>query len=442
MPQATFNFPAGFLWGTATAAHQVEGNNRNNDWWAWEDQPGHIAHEQRSGLACDWWGGRWREDFDRAKETGQNAHRLSIEWSRIQPTPDRWDEDALERYRSMLRGLYERGITPMVTFFHFTLPVWLAERGGWEAEDTPALFAAFVSKAAEALKEYCTLWITLNEPNVYIYAAYLEGQFPPGRHDFQAGMQVYANLLCGHALAYHAIHRVQREARVGVAFHFRPMHAAGPLKLLDNIPIKISGRVFNQAFPLAVMDGKLRLFTKTIHVPEAEHSSDFFGVNYYTTDEVKFNLLRGKDFFMQRRFPEGAELSDTGFIANVPEGLFEVLKWARRFHQPIIITENGVEDADDHLRPRYLIEHVHQVWRAVNFNWQIKGYFHWSLVDNFEWERGWTQRFGLWGLDVETQQRIRRKSVDVYAAICKQNALAYETVETYTPELLSKLFPG
>ena len=443
MPQATFNFPVGFLWGTATSSHQVEGNNRNNDWWAWEEQPGRIARDHRSGLACDWWGGRGREDRDRAKETGQNAHRLSIEWSRIQPTPDRWDEDALERYRVIMRGLYERGITPMVTFFHFSLPMWLAERGGWEHAETPALFTTFVRKAAEALKEYCTLWITINEPNVYMYEAYVEGLFPPGKKDLQAALRVYANLLLGHAMAYHELHRLQREARVGVAIHFRPMHPAGPLTFLDNIPARLSGQIFNEAFPLATADGKLRLVTKTVHIPEAAHTADFLGVNYYTLDQVRFNLLRGKDFFMERFFTPGAALSDTDYLANEPTGLFEVLKWgSRRFNQPIIITANGGEAADDHLRPRYLMEHIHQTWRAVNFNWQIKGYFHWSLVDNFEWERGWTQRFGLWGLDVDTQQRIRRKSVDLYAAICKQNGLSYETVETYTPELISSLFPG
>ncbi len=136
MPRATFTFPGGFLWGTATSAHQVEGNNLNNDWWAWEQQEGSILNGDRSGRACDWWAGRWREDFDRAHETYQNAHRLSVEWSRIQPEPDRWDESALDRYRQMLLGLKERNMVAMVTLHHFTNPLWLAEMGGWENEAT------------------------------------------------------------------------------------------------------------------------------------------------------------------------------------------------------------------------------------------------------------------------------------------------------------------
>ena len=442
MPQATFHFPAGFLWGTATSSHQVEGNNRNNDWWAWEEQPGRILNGHRSGLACDWWGGRWREDLDRARETGQNAHRLSIEWSRVQPSADRWDEDALDHYRTILRGMHERGLMPIVNFFHFSLPLWLSEQGGWENDDTPGLFARYVRKSVEALREYTSTWMTINEPNVYAYEGYLVGLFPPGKQDLQATMKVLYNLLRGHAMAYREIHSTQREARVGLALAVRPLRPAGPLTFLDSIAARLGSQFFNDAFADALIDGKLNMVFKTLRVPEAAGTQDYVGVNYYTMDLVRLNLLRRKDFFTERFFPPGAELSDTGFIANVPEGMFETIRWARKFKLPILVTENGVEDADDHLRPRYLIEHIHQVWRAVNFNWPVKGYFHWTLVDNFEWERGWTQRFGLWGLDVETQQRIRRRSVDLYAAICRQNALSSEMVEAFVPALLPKLFPG
>src|SRR5512143_234568 len=177
MIDATYTFPRGFLWGTASAAHQVEGNNTNNQWWAWE-QAGHTAGT--SGPACDWWSGRWREDFDRAAETGQNTHRLSVEWSRIQPEPDQWDESALEHYRLMLQGLHQRGLTPMVTLHHFTHPLWLTELGAWETQAVVPLFERFVRKTVEALKEYCTLWCTINEPNAYAGLGYVTGAMPPG----------------------------------------------------------------------------------------------------------------------------------------------------------------------------------------------------------------------------------------------------------------------
>ncbi len=441
MASASFHFPAGFLWGSATAAHQVEGSNTNNNWYAWEEEPGRIIHGQRSGLACDWWGGRWKEDMDRAAEGGQNAHRLSIEWSRIQPTPEHWDEDALEHYRQMVRGMVERGLTPMVTLHHFTDPLWLMEQGGWENPNTPELFAKFTAKAVEALKEYVSLWVTINEPNCYFYFGYVDGAFPPGKKNIGAANKVLCNLVRGHAAAYRAIHEIQREARVGFALNYRSFKPAKPWFPLDRAQAALRHNMWNNSFTNALVDGKVRYLGKTTRIPAAAKTQDYLGVNYYSRDLVEFNLLKPGDFFARSFYPPEAELSTTGFLANVPNGMFEALKWARGYDLPIIITENGVEDTDDRLRPRYLIEHLHQTWRAANFNWPVKGYFYWSQVDNFEWERGWTQRFGLWGLDVATQARIRRPSVDLYAEICRENGISAEMVQRYAPQIYDKLFP-
>ncbi len=441
MADATVHFPRGFLWGTATSAHQVEGNNTNNNWWAWEQQAGHIRNGDKSGLACDWWGGRWKEDLDRAAETGQNAHRFSIEWSRIQPAPDRWDEDALERYRSMLRGMLDRGLTAMITLHHFSNPLWLEEQGGWENDDTPQKFGVFVRKAVEALKEYASYWVTINEPNVFAFSAYALGLFPPGKTDTSSAFRVMTNLLRGHALAYRIIHEIQPEARVGLSMHYRSILPASASPL-DRWAAGFQSRMFNDMFPRAARDGKLRLIYKTVKVPEAAKTQDFLGVNYYTRDLMSFDLRHASTLFGHRYYRPDAELSGTGFFANEPEGFFEALKWGLQFNIPMLVTENGVEDAKDKIRPRYLAEHIMQMWRAVNFNWPVKGYFHWTLVDNFEWERGWTQRFGLWGLDVETQARIRRPSVDFFAEICKENGLSSGMVAKYCPEVSGKLFPG
>ena len=220
----TFHFPHGFLWGAATSAHQVEGANTNNQWYAWE-QAGRT--QGPSGLACDWWGGRWREDFDRAAETGQKAHRLSVEWSRIQPAPDLWDEQALERYRLMLRGLHERGMSAMVTLHHFTHPLWLEERGAWLNEDVVSAFEKFVRKTVEALKEYCSLWCTINEPNVYAGLGYVIGNMPPGGGGLKLAIRVQANMARAHAAAYHGgvgIHTAYpgKGHEIRLPLHIRP----------------------------------------------------------------------------------------------------------------------------------------------------------------------------------------------------------------------------
>jgi len=441
MPTAAFHFPRGFLWGTATAAHQVEGSNTNNNWWKWE-QEGHTAN--KSNLADDWWGGRWKEDFDRAVEGGQNAHRLSVEWSRIQPAPDRWDEDALERYRAMLRGLRERNMTAMVTLHHFTDPLWLAELDGWESPEAATHFEKFVRKTVEVLKEYVNLWCTINEPNVYALEGWVDRKFPPGKSDLKLAMKVEANLLRGHAAAYHAIHELQPEARVGFAHHHRPMVPRYPWFPLDVLERNIHFSAISTVFPSALASGVMRTPIGNARIPEARGTQDFLGLNYYSQDTVAFDLRQPGELFGRRYYPKDSDLAEGGMNANIPEGLFTSLRWAVKTfpNLPILITENGIEDARDTLRPRYMAGHIHQVWRAVNFTWPVKGYFWWSLVDNFEWERGWTQRFGLWELDVETQARRKRPSADLYAAICKENGLTSDMVQKYCPEIFAGMFPG
>ncbi|MDH5508701.1 MAG: glycoside hydrolase family 1 protein [Anaerolineae bacterium] len=442
MAEATFNFPRGFMWGTATSSHQVEGNNHNNTWWAWEQEPGRIAGGDTSGLACDWWGGRWRQDFDRAAESGQNAHRLSIEWSRVQPKPNRWNEAALDRYRQMLRGLHERGMRPVVTLHHFSDPLWLAEQGGWENPRTITHFAVYASRVVEALKSYADIWVTINEPNVFATLGYVLGLFPPGKRDLNAAFQVMTNMAKAHASTYHAIHAIQPQAQVGLAVNYRGFDPARPWFPPDQFSAGLLSRLYNNFFPQAAKNGDLRFITKHRKLPQAKNTLDFLGINYYTAENVSFAPLSPAELFCRRAFPVGADLSPSGDIANRPEGLFHALKWGLGFGVPIIVTENGVEDSADRLRPRYLAQHIRHLWRAVNFNYPIKGYFHWSLVDNFEWHNGWTQRFGLWELDTETQARRKRSSADLYAAICKQNALSSEMVAKFAPELLKTMFPG
>ena len=441
MAKAMFQFPSGTLWGTATSSYQVEGQNTTNNWAIWEEDE-YIQDGQKSGLACDWWSGRWREDFDRIAETGQNSHRLSIAWSRIQPDLDRWDEDALDHYRQMIKGLIDRGLTPMVTLHHFTHPAWLDDLGGWENEAVAGYFQAFVQKVVEALHEYVSLWCTLNEPNIFSILSYLQGVFPPGKTSIGSLFTVVKNLVRAHTLAYETIHEIHPAALVGIAHHYRGFSPEKPWSPLDNWVTTSISRNFNEIFPNVFHTGVLRFFGIRKSFPQAKGTQDFFGLNYYTRESVAFSAAKPGNFFSITTLDPRAELSPNGFIANEPETLFQGLQWANSFGLPIFITENGVEDEDDTFRPKYLIQHIHQMWRAVNFNWPIRGYYHWTLVDNFEWERGWSQRFGLWELDRETQARRKRPSADLYKAICNSNGLSSAMVSEFAPALLPIIFPG
>jgi beta-glucosidase len=185
-----------------------------------------------------------------------------------------------------------------------------------------------------------------------------------------------------------------------------------------------------------VVTGKLKFMFRQAAIQEAVGTQDFIGLNYYSVDDMFFSLKPGR-MIIDRRFPKGAELSETGFIANLPEGMYRSMVWASRYRLPIYITENGVEDCQDTLRPKYIIEHLYQAWLAIQAGIPIKGYYYWSLTDNFEWERGWKQGFGLYGLDPLTQERIWRPSVDIFADICRTNAVSFELVEKYAPKLLN-----
>lgn len=440
MPTARFVFPEDFLWGTATASHQVEGQNNNNDWSAWEQEEGRIVQGQVCGRACDWWGGRWKEDFNRAASTGQNAHRMSIEWSRVQPETDRWDEAALDRYREMLKGLHERDLQAMVTLHHFTTPLWLVQMGGWENEAVVPLFGAYVKRTVEALSPYCKLWVTVNEPNVYMSGGWLGGGFPPGKGDLKLAIKVLTNMVKAHAEAYRVIHELQSDAQVGVAHHWREFIPGnkGPMTAWLT---RTYNKAFNDAFAESLRTG---LFDAVFHkesIPQAKGTQDFMGLNYYTREYLKFNLFKKSQIFSDRYYPKDAELSENGFLANDPAGFRKGIKWAHSFGLPIYITEQGVEDSTGLFRSKNLIEHLHAMWMEINESVPVKGYFHWSLVDNFEWERAWTQRFGLWGLDLESQKRIRRPGVDLYEEICKNNELSAETIAKYVPGELARIFP-
>lgn len=440
MPRGTYYFTKGFLWGTATSAHQVEGRHQNNTWSAWEQEDGRILAGVQAGLACDWWGGRWREDFDRAQAASQNAHRLSIEWSRIQPAPDRWDEDALDRYREMLIGLRDRRMTAMVTLHHFSEPLWVAEMGGWENEAIVDLFAAFVRKSVEALMPYCRLWVPINEPNVFAFSAYLDGVFPPGKKDAKLALLVMQHMIQAHAKAYQVIHELQPEARVGTTINYRGFIPADGSPL-NRWAANAYHKLFNDAFPRALQDGVLDLIYKKVNISQAAGTQDFLGLNYFTSDHLRFNPLAINQFLTKRFFPENALLSESGDIAHHPSGMIQCVKWGHQFGVPMIITENGLDDGADDLRPRYLLEHLHALWQVMNHNYPVEGYFHWTLVDNFEWERGWTQHFGLWSLDQETQARVRRPSADLYAEICRSNGISAEMVEKFAPQAMMTLFP-
>jgi beta-glucosidase len=420
----TVPFPAGFLWGSATSAHQVEGDNRHSDWWAWE-QAGRV--KEPSGLACDHYR-RFAQDFDLAAALGHNAHRFSVEWSRIEPAEGQWDDAALAHYVEVVRALRARHLEPIVTLHHFTNPQWLLAQGGWTNPIVVERFARYARTVAGALGEAVRYWIPINEPMVYVRMHYIQGLGPPGARDLKQGLRVAEHLIRAHAAAYHVLHDARRTDQapphVGTAHHipaFRPCRRWWPP---DRWATRVTDGLFNRAMLEALTAGRWSVpGVGAWRLPDAQATLDFLGVNFYGRQFIHWAPGIG-------RWP--AETCDPGHHREVtertslgwdvsPEAFGEVLVDYQRMGLPIFVTENGTYMTDDAQRWRFILRHVQAMARAVQRGARVIGYLYWSLLDNFEWAEGFGPRFGLVEVDYATQRRTVRESGRRYAELCRAN---------------------
>lgn len=441
--QQELQFPAGFLWGTATSSHQVEGFNTNNQWWAFEQQPGAIWNGWKSGAACDWWRNAER-DFDLMQQYNLQTHRMSIEWSRVEPEPGRFDHKALDRYRAMLAGLRARGLRPMVTLHHFTNPIWLETAGGWERPEVIARFQYYVRHTVAALGDLCDLWMTINEPLVYLAQGWFRGYWPPQKSAILPALHVYRHLLLAHAAAYQTIHALQPDAQVGVANAVRLFLPSNPDSPLDRFAGWLKRYIGEDIWFDGMQDGIVRPPLGLNQYSRAlANSADYIGINYYSRDFVRFSP-DPRRLFGSEHYAEEGEYSDSGqrgiYSQLAPDGLYQIIRRVAKYGRPIYVTENGLPDHDDDQRPRWLLLFMQQVHRALQEGCDVRGYYHWTFTDNFEWSEGWGLRFGLVELDPVTQERRPRRSADMFAAIARENAITRATVAAYAPEIMNVLF--
>ena len=427
-------FPAGFRWGAATSAHQVEGGNRANDWWRFERQPGKIHGGDVSGEACRHYE-KFDQDFALAAADGHNAHRLSIEWSRLEPEPGRIDGAAVAHYHEVFASLARHGLLPVVTLHHFTNPLWIADRGGWENRETIDRFCTFVRFCAREYGGEVDWWCTVNEPEVLAFRAYSEGVWPPGKRDESAALAVMANLLEAHGRASRVLREEDRldadgdghATRIGFAKNFTQLEPARPWFPLDLVRAALESSIFNDAVIYA-LSGEITLSipgAKTVRrlVPELVGSSDWFGLNYYTRWKVK---MFAPDPHTVRA---GAERTDLGWEIW-PRGFEAALTRVARAGLPVLVTEHGFADATDAFRPRALVESLIHMGSAIEGGATVLGYLHWSLMDNFEWAEGYRGRFGLYRVDFSdpARPRSRTRAADLFARIARANSITSDVV--------------
>lgn len=424
------HFPPGFLFGCATAAHQVEGGTRN-DWSRWEQTPGHIKDGSSAAVACDHYT-RYRDDLAELASYGQNAHRFSVEWSRVEPREGVFDEDALAHYADVVHTCRANGIEPLVTLHHFTFPLWLADRGGASAPDAPQRFARFATRCAEAFGEGVRWWITVNEPVVLATVGHLRGEWPPGEHSVLRAFRALRGLTRMHAAATVALRdsarRHGREALVSVAHHVRGLRPANPRSVLDRAVAALPDHVFNRWLLRACRTGRMLPPVGTgQRVPGLRGSLDYVGLNYYCDDVLAFDASRAGELFARQQPQPGYPQSTFGWAIE-PDGLRRALHLvaAETRGLPVVITENGVADDHDELRPRYLVDHLAAVHRAIAEGVDVRGYMHWTAWDNFEWAEGHSQRFGLFAVEPGTLRRCPKPSAALYARICRAGAIPAE----------------
>jgi beta-glucosidase len=416
MKNKILKFPKGFLWGAATSAHQVEGETKN-DWTQWEKKNAkRLAREAKtewadwqqekfpemfdpknyiSGRACDHYK-HFEEDLDIAKSLNLNAFRISIEWSRIEPKEGKFDEKEIEHYRKVLKAIRALGMEPFVTLWHWTNPTWLAKIGGPASRKFSFYFSRYAKHVVESLENTVNFWITLNEPTSVIANSYVKGIWPPQKKSLCATMRVYKNLSKAHNESYKTIKRISPKSKVGFSNIIPFFEPFNKNSLFDKITTKI--------FKYFSVDKFWNL---------TQGCNDFLAVQYYFHNRIKFPGLRKN---------KNESVSDLGWEIY-PKGIYHILRNLKKYNLPVYVTENGLADAKDTKRKKFIKEHLQFIFAAIRHGVDVRGYFHWSLLDNFEWDKGFWPRFGLVEVDYKTMKRKIRPSALEYAKICKSNQL-------------------
>ncbi len=429
-------FPKDFLFGSATAASQIEGNDPNTNWYHWGEQ-GKIDRNESPITACDHYH-RYKEDIELMESLNQETYRMSIEWSRLEPKKGEWSQVGIDHYRDELELLLAKNIKPLVTLHHFSIPQWMQEEGGFLSPNSVDYFIEFTKKVVECYGDVINEYCTINEPNVFVNDTYLDGKYPPGDKGNLSGyFKASKNLMVCHLKAYVLIHKMRKEmgysdTKVGFAHHLAYFTPKNPLLKPSR---KLMDYLFHGIFFRGMVEGKIR----GVKVPEAPRGGvycDFLGINYYSRHLIvpsfDIGMLFGKITF-DPSVPKN-RLNDLGWEIY-PKGLYKMLRRTyRKYKMPLYITENGIPDKADAKRGQFIVEHLLQVKKLLDKGVDVQRYYHWSLLDNLEWNEGYAPKFGLVEVNYETQERTPRPSAYLYSRICKEKQISEDLLRDFNIE--------
>lgn len=418
--------PDDFRWCVSTSAYQIEGGLKNSDWWHWEQTPGRVTNNDSSGLASDHWN-RVEEDTKLLVDLKVTDYRMSIDWSRLEPRPGEWDQSAIKQYRKEIQLIKKNGIRPIITLHHFTFPQWVREKGAWEWSGLNEAFKKYTEVVFTQIGPDVDTWITINEPNVHLLMGYVVGKWPPSeKRSPRDTISIIRSMMKLHAQTYHQLKNLAEKQGlkidVGLAFALSAVDSAQEWNFITKIIANIGERIWNWLFADAIQTGRFKIgLWPYVYVNEEieglKGTQDFFGVNYYFSHLIKLTF-KGVEVIPR----PNAKRSDMNWEIH-PEGLYKNLKTitGRYPGLPILITENGIADSKDSLRPQFLLDHVNAMVRAINEGAPVIGYCHWSFIDNFEWADGFEPRFGLIEVDYKTQKRTPRPSAELFRNLSPLN---------------------
>lgn len=428
--------PDSLLLGSATAATQIEGSDEYNNWHHWA-QSGKIKGDVYNITACDHYN-RYQEDIEIMQQMNIQIYRMSIEWSRIEPVEGLWSKKGINHYIHEIQLLLKANIKPLITLHHFSHPQWFEEKGAWTNKKSVYYFCRFVNKIVKSLGHLVNEYCTINEPNVFANDTYIDGKYPPGKmNDTTSYFICSRNLIKAHLKSYRLIHKVRAsmgfdDTRVGFAIHIAHMECASknPLTKLSKSMMDFS---FHTMFLKGMIEGKL-VFPLGHSYPEGKGVfCDYLGINYYSRHLIHsspnpftlFGEVKVDDNISEDK------LNDLGWEIY-PSGLSLVIeKIYSKYKLPIFITENGIADSQDTKRSKFIYDHLSELVSLINTGIDIQRYYHWSLLDNLEWNDGYGPRFGLVEVDYTSLERKIRNSGRFYSEICKHRILSDDIINEY-----------